>query len=159
MPFMSPYADTYEQIGRLALAFQSKTTGTKKSTIHRIRMNKPCLSLEAKSSQELLALLTQTDIDVPLETEGRTTQHREKYMMARLLATLADSDKLDFPLRVEHREKPDFALYMPNRSIGIECVEAVSDEWKQISAIRDKDFPDKLIFTPRCTPGEKTFTI
>jgi hypothetical protein len=100
------------------------------------------------------------DIGVPLQTQGRTTKHRERYMMARFLATLAaGGELLSFPLHLDHREKPDFGLHMPNASIGVECVEATSTEWAQIQAIRERDFPEALIFLPVLTPGETKFTI
>lgn len=80
-------------------------------------------------------------------------------MAARLLATIADSNAVAFPLRLEHREKPDFALHLPTRSVGIECVEAVSEEWAQIDAIRERDFPDALIMLPMLKPGQKRFAL
>lgn len=80
-------------------------------------------------------------------------------MVARLLATLAETNQLSFPLQIEHREKPDFALHLPDGSIGIECVEAVSEEWAQIRAIRERDFPDAMIFLPMLSPGQKKFSI
>ena len=80
-------------------------------------------------------------------------------MAARLLATLAETDQLSFPLQIEHREKPDFALHLPQGTVGVECVEAVSEEWAQILAIRERDFPDAMIFLPMLKPGEKKFSL
>lgn len=80
-------------------------------------------------------------------------------MMARLLATLADTELLDFPLRVEHREKPDFALHLPTSCIGVECVEVTSPEWQEIQVLRERESPDALIFTPMLRPGQTTFTL
>lgn len=122
-------------------------------------MNAPRLNVTATSRSELLNRLASIDIAVPLRTEGRTTGHREQYMTARLLSTLAQNDLLSFPLRLEHREKPDFALHLPIGSIGIECVEAVSEEWAQIEAIREDDFPDALIMLPMLRPGRRIFTL
>lgn len=122
-------------------------------------MNAPRLHIDAASQLELLNLLAAIDIQVPLRTEGRTNSHRERYMVARLLATIAESDQISFPLRLEHREKPDFALHLQTGSIGIECVEAVSSEWAQIDAIREQDFPDAMIMLPMLKPGQKSFTL
>jgi hypothetical protein len=107
----------------------------------------------------LLLQLASIDISVPDQTDGRTTSHREQYMVARLLATLAETDQLSFPLQIDHREKPDFALHLPHGTVGIECVEAVSEEWAQIRAIRERDFPDAMIFLPMLKAGEKKFSL
>lgn len=116
------------------------------------------LNLVASSSEDLLSQLAATDITVPLRTEGRTTEHCERYMTARMLATLANTPSLEYPLRVEHRDKPDFVIHYPTKEIGIECIEAVSDEWAHIDAIRERDFPDSAIMLPMLKPGERTLT-
>lgn len=121
-------------------------------------MDAPRLNLRADNAVDLLRQLEEIDIAVPLHDEGRTASHRERYMAARLLSTLAQTDLISYPLRLEHREKPDFALFLPDRAIGIECVEATHTEWAQIQAIRETDFPEKLIFLPILIPGETTFS-
>jgi hypothetical protein len=73
--------------------------------------------------------------------------------MARILATLVDSEELRYPLKLLHREKPDFELQIAGQSIGVECVEAVAEEWKKITAMRDRGSPDALIFTPMLRPA------
>jgi len=117
------------------------------------------LNLEAQTALDLLRQLSEIDIAVPLQDDGRTAAHRERYMAARLLSTLAETDLLTYPLRLQHREKPDFGLFGPTASVGIECVEAIHEEWAQIQAIRERDFPEALIFLPMLRPGEKKFTI
>lgn len=116
------------------------------------------LDLLAASSADLLSQLAATDITVPLRTEGRTTEHCERYTTARMLSTLADTPLIQYPLKVEHRDKPDFVLHYPTKQIGIECTEAVSDEWAHIDAIRERDFPDSMIMLPMLKPGERTLT-
>ena len=116
------------------------------------------LNLQADSAAELLEKLASLDITVPPINEGRSTIHRERYMMARMLATLAHTEALQFPLRIEHREKPDFALHGPAGVVGVECVEATHPEWATIQAIREEDFPDTLIFVPMLRPGERKFS-
>lgn len=122
-------------------------------------MDAPRLNLNAETPAELLSKLGEVDISVPLRTEGRSNGHRERYMAARLLATLADSSHLVFPLTLEHREKPDFSLSFPDCTIGIECVEAVPKEWAQIQAIRERDFPNTMIMLPMLKPGQATYTM
>ncbi len=116
------------------------------------------LNLIAGTSQDLLSQLGSTDIRVPLRTEGRKTEHCERYMAARLLSTLADTPLIEYPLRVEHRDKPDFTLNFPTKQVGIECTEAVSDEWAHIDAIRERQFPDSMIMLPMLRPGKRTLT-
>jgi hypothetical protein len=117
------------------------------------------LNLTAQTPSELLAKLAATDITVPFRTEGRTASHGEAYMAARLLASLAETVEITYPLKLIHREKPDFALEMDGKTIGVECTEAVSKEWAQIDAIRERDFPESLIMLPMLKPGIKKFSL
>jgi hypothetical protein len=119
----------------------------------------PRLNLAARTPDELLTQLAAIDITVPLRTEGRTTSHCERYLAARLLSTLADTDEISFPLEIVHQEKPDFALTIGAKTVGMECTEAVSSEWAQIDAIRERDFPESMIMLPMFKPGSKTFSI
>jgi hypothetical protein len=116
------------------------------------------LSLSASDSDDLRSKLASIDITVPLQGEGRTTQHREQYIAARLMAALSDTDTLSFPLKLQHREQPDFSLVLPDRTVGIECVEAIHQEWAHILAKRERDYPDALISMPHFYPGQSTFT-
>jgi len=122
-------------------------------------MNQVRLDLEAQTPHDLLRQLGSIDISVPLQDEGRTSVHRERYMAARLLSTMAETDLLSYPLRIQHREKPDFGLFWSGTAVGIECVEAIHEEWAQIQAIRERDFPEALIFLPMLRPGQTKFTI
>lgn len=116
------------------------------------------LNLTAKTAQELLTTLKHIDITVPAVTEGRTTQHRERYLMARFLATSIDSKRLEYPLSVEHCDKPDFVLQFATKRLGIECVEAVPQEWYEIQSLREKHFPEAFNFGQMFKPKEKVFT-
>lgn len=122
-------------------------------------MHPPRLSFAVDTPASLLERLASVDISVPPLTEGRTTQHCEQYLMARVLATLAESPELQYPLDLLHREKPDFSLSVGGRAIGIECVEAVPEEWNKIAAIRDANFPDAPVFLPMLKPGKRVFSI
>jgi hypothetical protein len=118
----------------------------------------PQLNLAATNPQQLLAKLATVDITVPLQGEGRTAQHREQYIAARLLAALAATETLKFPLALCHREQPDFALTLAGRTIGIECVEATHQEWAHVIAKREIDYPEALIAMPWFQPGQRTFS-
>lgn len=119
---------------------------------------RPNLALSAVSAADLLTQLRAIDITVPLVTEGRTKQHREQFMMARFLATLAETHKIAFPLNLIHSEKPDFLLVLDGVEVGVECVEAVPKEWYQIEVQREKQYPDAMIFCQRFKPGESPLT-
>lgn len=121
-------------------------------------MEPPRLSLVAQSSTDLLACLASVDIRVPHTPDGRESQHREQYLMARVLATLAEEPDIRYPVNLLHREKPDFALRLSDCCVGVECVEAVSEEWKHIAAIRDEEFPGALVFPPMLKPGHRVFS-
>lgn len=121
-------------------------------------MQQSTLSLEADSATTLRRLLAARDIRVPHITEGRTAQHREAYTLARFLASFAENRLLSYPLRIEHRDKPDFVVSFQNRRVGIECVEAVPEEWYEISAIRERHFPEAWVFGQIFYPGQKRFT-
>lgn len=85
--------------------------------------------IEATSATELLKRLTALDISVPLRTEGRTKDHGERAWICRFLATFAETGLLDFPLCVDHIDRPDIVLHLPSSSIGLEITEAVPKNW------------------------------
>lgn len=121
--------------------------------------NLPNLSLAATSTSDLEAQLRAVDIAVPLVSEGRRKEHREQYMMARFLATMARTSRLSFPLQVVHGEKPDFVLHMANGQVGVECVEAVPPEHYHIEDLRERLYSEAFNFGQRFRPGEVNFTL
>lgn len=120
-------------------------------------MSKPNLSFNAASANVLLAQLQATDITVPHITEGRTSQHREQYVMARFLATAASAGKIAFPLTLMHGDKPDFVLNLAGLEVGVECVEAVPEDWYEIAALQERLFPESMYFGQTFRPGEQVF--
>lgn len=115
------------------------------------------LNLTADSAAELIKLLGGGDIKVPAVTGGRKVVHRERYVMAHLLATKAE-DLFSYPISVVHREKPDFAINQGGVSIGVECVEAVPEEWYEIQAIKERKFPNSRGSFNKYTPGQRSLT-
>lgn len=120
--------------------------------------NRPSLTLSAASPADLHAQLRAIDITVPLVSERRTKEHREQYMMARLLATLVKASRLAFPLELVHGEKPDFTLSLAGVELGAECVEAVPPEHYHIEDIRERLYPTAMNFGQKFEPGEQNFT-
>ena len=119
---------------------------------------RPNLTLSAVSTEDLHAQLRAIDIAVPLVTEGRTKEHRERFMMARFLATAAKSNRLAFPFAVVHSEKPDFLLRLAGLEVGAECVEAVPKELYQIEVLHETHYPEAMNFGQRFEPGEENRT-
>lgn len=118
----------------------------------------PRLTLSATSVADLHAQLSAIEITVPLVSEGRTKEHRERYSMARFLATKASLGQLRFPIDVVHGEKPDFKIKLAGEEIGAECVEAVPNEHYHIEDIRERHYPEAMNFQQKFSPGEQTFT-
>ena len=112
------------------------------------------LNFSAQSVTELLEQLGAIDIAVPLRTEGRTTEHCERWSICRFLATYAATNLLSYPLRLEKRERPDFLLQLPSGDVGIELTEAVPPGWAWADARREKLNYDNLVFLDRFRPGE-----
>lgn len=111
-------------------------------------------TIRADSSQELLNILGQMDISVPLRTEGRTDEHCERWSICRFLASFADSALLQFPLTLVHRDRPDFLLEMGQSAVGIEVTEAVPENAAAIDAYRENKEVDGPFFLKRHLPGD-----
>ncbi|MBN2270873.1 MAG: hypothetical protein JXN61_09685 [Sedimentisphaerales bacterium] len=103
-------------------------------------------SYTAASRTKLLDYLRKQDITVPARTEGRTSQHCEKWAMFRLLATWANANRFEYPLRLVHRNRPDFLLCYAKREIGIESTEAVSQEYAETDALAERMGVHTLLF-------------
>ena len=115
-------------------------------------------SIEAASPAELRAKLAAIQIGVARRPARRTHASRERYSAARMLATVSESNLLVFPLVVEFRDGPDIALHMPAASIGIECTDAIADEWAEILDLRAREYPNAIIFLPRLQPGIRSLS-
>ncbi|WP_200383207.1 hypothetical protein [Thiococcus pfennigii] len=113
------------------------------------------MNIEASSSEELLNLLRGLDISVPSRTDGRKTEHTERYTICHLLSTLASSNRLQYPLTVQHSDRPDFVLSLAGKSIGIEHTEAVPENEAAKQALREKGIGPKVHFVSPTSPGEK----
>lgn len=94
-------------------------------------------SITAKDHDELIEILKGIDISVPLRTEGRTTEHTERWSICRLLASL--SNEFSFPISVTHRDRPDILLEQNTKRIGIEITELVPTNAAAIDAYRDRN--------------------
>ena len=110
--------------------------------------------ISADTESALRSALSQLDIEVPFRAQGRRTHHTERYCIAHFLATLPTS-RLLFPLRLIHRDKPDFVVEFLDSSIGIEHTEAVPENEAHAQFLREKEgLGPEVFFTPRAMPGE-----
>lgn len=99
----------------------------------------------AENKTELCSVLCATDISVPLRTEGRTTHHTETWAICRLLATLAESSLVSYPVSVQHCDRPDFHITFGASQVGVEVTEAVSEQYAAYSALAEREFPDVFL--------------
>jgi hypothetical protein len=102
------------------------------------RINEIHNDYTAQSKDDILFYLKEQNIAIPARTAGRTTQRRERQAGLRLLATWATGDRLTYPLRIVHQDKPDFLLCYDDHDIGVEITEAVSQEWAATDALAEQ---------------------
>jgi hypothetical protein len=108
---------------------------------------------------DLIAKLRQTDISVPEHAGGRTRKHIEAWIIARLLATLASSDLLDFPLSVViAREKPDILLQIGTLRIGVEITRVIDKQFAAYCVYRERKRPRGIIDPGHFRPGKPPLT-
>jgi hypothetical protein len=114
--------------------------------------------LSSDNIDDFNARVNNLEIVVPPRGKGRTADHTELYSLALLLRSPAVREDLAFPLEVIHRDRPDFLIRMPNREIGIEHVEAVSQNEALIASLREEGYGPECHFIRRSIPGEPLLT-
>ncbi|MEQ1837094.1 MAG: hypothetical protein ABL858_01945 [Candidatus Nitrotoga sp.] len=97
------------------------------------------------TKNELISVLRNFDITVPLRTEGRMTHHAERWTICRLLSTLAENECLSYPVSLTHRDRPDFLLQYHGMKVGIEATEAISEQYACYQALAEREFPDSFL--------------
>lgn len=119
-----------------------------------MRTTQTSILLEADDADALRAHLARIDTDVPLRSEGRTTEQTERYAIAHLLATLP-APRFSFPLTVVHGDRPDFFIEeCAGRRIAIEHVEAVPENEAKKAFLREVGDSDGMHFIGHAEPGE-----
>lgn len=97
---------------------------------------------------DLFEKLSIVDISVPLRSEGRKSKHCERWSICLWLSTIPN---LEFPLTLVHQDKPDFYLKTGTNEYGIECTEAIPEDYAQAIAISEKNSnktsPEMSLFT------------
>lgn len=115
----------------------------------------PTTIIEAADERSLSEQIEKLDRPVPPRSQGRTTVDSERYVILRVLLTLPDKT---FPLIVVHRDRPDFHISMPGRSIGIEHVEAISQNEAAAQVLRERGAGPSVHFIRHSKPGESKLT-
>lgn len=104
---------------------------------------------DVQNSIDLIAALGGIDVVVPARIDGRKTHHTETFIACRLLSTLAEADRLTFPLSVSRRDppndRPDVVMRTRNAQVGIEITEAVPERFAALCALAEKEFPGHLL--------------
>jgi hypothetical protein len=116
------------------------------------------LKITAMSASELSSTLGVLLNGVP-PSLGRMTVQSERAAIVAFLSVLVNDSILEYPLELVQQDRPDFALEMNGRRIGIECVEAASNDWKHILAIRDRDYPEAIVSLQPLIPGSPAMPI
>jgi len=96
------------------------------------------INISARSNAELLEALKRVDISVPSLAKKQRSEFRERWSMYRLLATLCKNDALTFPVICNHDDKPDFYLLIGKKEIGIECTDAIHEDYAHAKSISEK---------------------
>jgi len=101
--------------------------------------------INASCKDELESKLKNIDISVPSRGEGRTTDDCERSAICHFLSTLNQVRKIEFPLEVEKRERPDFYILSGGKEFGIEHTEAIPPDYAKAMAIAEREKPDAMI--------------
>ena len=86
---------------------------------------------------------------MPPRGQGRATRHTETWVTCRFLATIAGTDLLHFPLRIESGDRPDLVLSPSTGQIGVELTEAISTNQAQVDAMAERDDSSGFRVLPR----------
>lgn len=111
--------------------------------------------INAENSKSLLNQLISMSLIVPLRSDGRETEHIERYAISHLLAAISESDLLKYPIHIEHSDRPDFVISTSNTSIGVEVTEAVSQNSAHAAFLREKGCGPEVYFPLPIELGEK----
>ena len=81
------------------------------------------------------------------------TKYFETYQAEQLLRLFDNTDGLDLPVCVEHRDKPDFILSTRSRKIGLETTSFTDEEVMRADHLHFTRFPSACITTTGLRDG------
>lgn len=108
--------------------------------------------LKVADERELSRELRRMDFVMP-DRNKRTKDQVEVHGIVQLLATLSD-DYWHFPIRLVHRDRPDFLIETHTRRIGVEHVEVVSPLEAKMDGLRAEGHGAEVHFIRRAAIGE-----
>lgn len=112
-------------------------------------------TFHSPSADELLKTLQVKFPSTQIRTKGRANEYTENWVMCHFLAAVSGTDLLDYPLCVEHVDKPDLVLTSRSGTTGIEITRAVPLNEQKVRAFsKDKGITDPR-YIPIYSPGEK----
>jgi hypothetical protein len=103
------------------------------------------MEITALNKTQLIEVLRQTDISVPPRGPERTNDHVERSSMARVLATLADSDVLVYPLSTRKNERPDYVVSQDSNFSGFEITEAINPQYIQAQSLPEAKKDENIV--------------
>jgi hypothetical protein len=118
-----------------------------------MRTTKHCVLVDASDSIDLDRQLRALNLDVPDRGAPGRKLATERWEIAHLLSTLPSSEWA-FPLRVVHQDRPDWMLTDGRGQVGVESVEAVSENDAHASVLRNQGHGSDSHFLTRHVPGE-----
>lgn len=86
--------------------------------------------------------IKEIDISVPLRSKGRKTEHTERYSLVSFLQNFLDDKYFNFPLKIIHRDRPDFLIETSMNNIGIEFTESIPKQLARAQALLEIYFPN-----------------
>jgi len=85
------------------------------------------------------------DISVPPIEERQTTEHRERWSICHLLATLTKHNVLEFPINLIKRDRPDFCLDTGKKQVGIEITRAIPSDYARAQVLPEVNSPNSIV--------------
>ena len=112
------------------------------------------LAFEAANAAELRDKVRESYVRVPDRTEGRTTEHSETWVTCRFLATLAETNLLDYPVCVKQGDRPDLVLRLPLEPTGVEIRQVIPEDHARMDAYAEREGIMVLRSVPHYRVGE-----
>ena len=113
------------------------------------------MDIIAINKAKLIEALRKTDISVPPRGPERTKDHVERWSMARILATLATSDALVYPLSTRKTERPDYLVTQNYKLSGFEVTMAINPQYVQAQSLSEAKEEKSIVDAGHFKWGEK----
>ncbi len=108
----------------------------------------------AETASQLTAKFAATPLVVLPRGQGRTKEQTENWTLRDLLATLASTPRLAYPIQPQRGDRPDLVLDTAAGKIGIEVTEVMPEAYARAEIIRDREFPGTPLDPSHFRPGK-----